>query len=48
MTLAEFVVNNIVNVAKGYGPFYLNSGDYPLVPSVLIHGECVSNQIKAI
>ena len=36
--LAEFVANNAVNVATGYSPFYLNSSDHPLVPSVLMHG----------
>ena len=30
LALAEFVANNAVNVATGYSPFYLNSGDHPL------------------
>ena len=38
LALAEFAANNAVNVATGYSPFYLNFGDHPLVPSVLMHG----------
>ena len=37
LALVEFVANNAVNMAMGYSPFYLNSGDHPLVPSVLMH-----------
>ena len=47
LALAEFAANNAVNVATGYSPFYLNSGDHPLVPSVLMHGG-VSSQIEAV
>ena len=32
----------------GYSPFYLNSGDHPLVPSVLMHGGGVSSEIEAV
>ena len=28
LMLAEFVVNNVVNLAMGYNPFYLNAGDH--------------------
>ena len=48
LTLAEFAANNAVNVATGYSPFYLNSGDHPLVPSVLMHGVCVSSGVEAV
>ena len=48
LALAEFVANNAVNVATGYSPFYLNSGDHPLVPSVLIHGGGLSSKIEAV
>ena len=48
LVLAEFAANNTVNVATGYSPFYLNSGDHPLVPSVLMHGGGVSSQIEAV
>ena len=46
--LAEFAANNVVNVAPGYSPFYLNSGNRPLVPSVLMHGRGVSSKIEAV
>ena len=46
--MAEFAANNAVNVATGYSPFYLNSGDHPLVPSVLMHGGGVSSKIEAV
>ena len=48
MALAEFVLNNAVHVAMGYSPFYLNSGDHPLVPSVFMHGGGVSSQMEAV
>ena len=48
MALAEFVANNTVNVAMGYSPFFLNSGNHPLVPSVLMHGGGVSSQVEAV
>ena len=35
-------------MATGYSPFYLNSGDHPLVPSVLMHGGGVSSKIEAV
>ena len=44
LALAEFAANNVVNVATGYSPFYLNFGDHPLVPSVLMHGGGVSSK----
>ena len=46
--LAEFAANNAVNVATGYSPFFLNSGDHPLVPSVFMHGGGVSSQVEAV
>ena len=48
LALAEFAANNAVNVAMGYSPFYLNSGDHPLVPSILMHGGGVSSKIEAV
>ena len=48
LALAEFAANNAINVATGYSPFYLNSGDHPFVPSVLMHGGGVSSQIEAV
>ena len=48
LALVEFAANNVVNVATGYSPFYLNFGDHPLVPSVLMHGGGVSSQIEAV
>ena len=32
----------------GYSPFFLNSGDHPLVPLVFMHGGGVSSQVKAM
>ena len=46
--MAEFAANNAVNVATGYSPFYLNYGDHPLVPSVLMHSGSVSSKIEAV
>ena len=48
LALAEFAANNAVNVAMGYSLFYLNSGDHPLVPSVLMHGGGVSSKSEAV
>ena len=48
LALAEFAANNAVNVATGYSPFYLNSGDHPFVPSVLMHSGGVSSQIEVV
>ena len=48
LALAEFATNNAINVAMGYSPFYLNSRDHPLVPSVLMHSGGVSSKIEAV
>ena len=32
LSLAEFAANNAVNSSTGFLPFYLNSGDYPVLP----------------
>ena len=48
LVLAEFAANNAVNVATGYNPFYLNSGNHPIVPSVFMHGRGVSSHIEAV
>ena len=48
LALAEFAANNALNVATGYSPFFLNSSDHPLVPSVFMHGGGVSSQVEAV
>ena len=48
LALAEFAANNAVNVATGYTPFFLNSGDHPIVPSILLHGGGVSSRVEAV
>ena len=48
LALAEFAANNAINVATGYSPFFLNSGDHPLVPYVFMHSGGVSNQVEAL
>ena len=48
LALAEFAANNDVNVAIGYTPFFLNSGDHPIVPSILLHGRDVSSHVEAV
>ena len=48
LALAEFAAKNVINVATGYIPFYLNSGDHPLVPSILMHGRGVSSKIEVV
>ena len=41
-------MNNAVNVATGYSPFSLNSGNHTLVPSVFMHSGGVSSQVEAV
>ena len=48
LALAEFATNNAVNAATSYSPYFLNSGDHPLVPSVFMHGRGVSSQVEAV
>ena len=48
LVLAEFAANNAVNVATGYTPFYLNSGDHPIVPLILLHCGDVSSHVEAV
>ena len=48
LALAEFAMNNAVNVAIGYSPFFPNSSDHPLVPSVFMHGGGVSSKVEAM
>ena len=38
-TSPEFAANNAVNVSTGYSPFYLNSGDHPILPSDVFRGD---------
>ena len=42
MLLAEFAANNAVNVATGYSPFFLNSGDHPILPTTILQGHGTS------
>ena len=37
-----------MNVATGHTPFFLQSGDHPVVPSVLMHGGGGSNRVEAV
>ena len=41
-------MNNTINVATRYNPFFLNFGDHPLVPSVFMHGGGVPSQVEAM
>ena len=47
LPLAEFAANNAVNVATGYSPFFLNSGDHPILPATLLQGHGTS-QVEAV
>ena len=48
LALAEFAANNVVNVATGHTPFFLQSVDHPIVPSVLMHGGSGLSRVKAM
>ena len=48
MALAEFVANNAINVVTGHTPFFLQFGDHPIVPSILMHGGGGSSQVEAV
>ena len=48
LALVEFAVNNAVNAATSYSPFFLNFGGHPLVPSVFMHGGGVLSQVEAV
>ena len=48
LALVEFAVNNAVNVAIGYTPFYLNFGDHPIVPLILLHSGDVPSHVEAM
>ena len=39
LSLAEFAANNAVNVATGFTPFFLNSGNHPILPTTLMQGQ---------
>ena len=47
LPLAEFAANNAVNVATGYSPFFLNSGDHPILPATLLQGHGTS-RVEAV
>ena len=47
LPLAEFAANNVVNVAKGYSPFFLNSGDHPILPTSILQGHGTS-RVEAV
>ena len=36
LPLAEFVVNNAVNASTEFTPIYLNSGQHPIIPTMLL------------
>ena len=48
LELAEFAANNAVNVATAYTPFFVNSGDHPIVPSILLHCRDASSHVEAV
>ena len=48
LAVARFAVNNVINVATGYTPFFLNFGDYPIVLSILLHGRDGSSHVEAV
>ena len=47
LPLAEFAANNAVNSSTGYSPFYLNSGDHPILPAGILRGG-VSSNLEAV
>ena len=47
MPLAEFAANNAVNSSTGFSPFYLNSGDHPVLPTSILRGG-VSSNLEAV
>ena len=44
----EFATNNAVNVATGHTPVFLQSGDHPIVPSILMHKGVGSSRVEAV
>ena len=36
LPLVEFFANNAVNISKGFTPFYLNSGQHPIIPTMVL------------
>ena len=48
LALAEFAANNTINVATVYTPFFLHSGDHPIVPPILLHGRDASSHVEAV
>ena len=45
LNVAEFAVNNVINMSIGYTPFYLNAGEYPALPkNLLVSPRSTSNQ----
>ena len=46
--LAEFVANNVVNVAERHTHFFLQFGGHPIVPLVLMHGGGGSSRVEAV
>ena len=45
---ADFAANNVVNVATDHTPFFLNSGDHPIVPLILLCGGGASSHVEAV
>ena len=36
LPLTEFAANNAIHVNTGFTPFYLNSGQHPVIPTMLL------------
>ena len=47
LPLAEFAANNAVNAATGFSPFFLNSGDHPILPTTILQGHGTS-RVEAV
>ena len=44
----EFALKNAVNVVMGHTPFFLQSSDHPIVPSVLMHRGGGLSRVEAV
>jgi hypothetical protein len=47
LPLAEFAANNAENVATGYTPFFLSTGDHPIMPTAILKGK-VSTNVESV
>ena len=48
LALAEFTTDSADNMATGCTPFFLNSSNITIVPSILLHGKDVSSHVEAV